>query len=140
VLRFQAMTAGKLNFIPRVALSAFLALVLSLGLLVEGARSETYEADALTINVDRGSREIFGTLVADSLYWYLCWGDGDAHVKIRRLQPGRDKLVTEDQYTDLENNWMVRLRSTAVKGKRIYAEVPGFNNCAAVRSRVITAP
>lgn len=99
-----------------------------------------FEADALTITVDRAAREIRGTLVGDSIYWHMCWGDGDAHVKIRHDQPGHDKLVGEDPYTDLDNNWKVRFRSTAVKGMRIYAEVPGFGNCGSIRSRTVTAP
>lgn len=127
----------------RLATGAIAALLAGLVLAVEPGSSEggaSYQAEALTISVDRAAREIRGTLVADSSYWHFCWGDGDAHVKIRWDRPGHDKLVGEDPYTDFDNNWKVRFRGTAVKGKRIYAEVPGFDNCASVRSRTVTAP
>jgi hypothetical protein len=120
------------------ALLACLALAGEMGSSAEGGA--LHEADALTITVDRAAREIRGTLVADSTYWHFCWGDGDAHVKIRHDQPGHDKLVAEDPYTDFDNNWKVRFRGTALKGMRIYAEVPGFDNCGSVRSRTVTAP
>ena len=81
-----------------------------------------------------------GTLVADSFYWHVCWGDTFAHVKIRRAQPGRDKLVAEDPETDWDNNWKVRFHGRAITGKRIYAEVPGFNSCESVRSHTVRAP
>src|ERR1044072_5766335 len=106
----------------------------------EGSRTPLFRAEALTITVDRAGREIRGTLVADPPYWDMCWGGGDAPVKIRRDQRGRDKLVGEAPYTDFDNNWKVRFHGSAVKGKRIYAEVPGFDNCESVRSRTVRAP
>jgi hypothetical protein len=127
---------GRAKLGSTVALGGLL-LALSTGATAQAAQ---HQAEALTISVDRVAREIRGTLVADSTYWHFCWGDGDAHVKIRRVQPGRDKLVGEDPYTDFDRNWKVRFRGTAIKGKRIYAEVPGFDNCAPVRSRIVRAP
>jgi hypothetical protein len=124
-----------------VAASAVcLGSILAGGPSAEGSRTPFFRAEALTITVDRAAREISGKLVADSTYWHMCWGDGDAPVKIRRVQPGRDKLVGEDPYTDFERNWKVRFRGSAVKGKRIYAEVPGFDKCESVRSRTVRAP
>jgi hypothetical protein len=127
----------------RIALAAAVvaALVLTAASGCPAAqRKALYEADALTIGVDRAAREIRGTLVADSIYWHMCWGDAEAHVKIRHLKPGNDKLLGEDPYTDWDGNWKVRFRAPAVKGKRVYAEVPGFGNCASIRSRTVTAP
>ena len=107
----------------------------------EGDRNLSgFSLDALTISVDRAARELKGTLVADPFYWHVCWRDGDAHVKIRLDRPGRDKLVGEDPYTDWDRNWKFRFRGTANVGKRIYAEVPGFNSCQSVRSRTVRAP
>jgi hypothetical protein len=124
-----------------VALSALcLGSIMAGGSSAEGSRALLFRAEALTITVDKAVREIRGTLVADSTYWHMCWGDGDASVKIRRVQPGRDKLVGEDPYTDFDRNWKVRFHGSAVKGKRIYAEVPGFDNCESVRSRTVRAP
>jgi len=131
-------TAAKL---ASVAVSALcLGSIVASASSAEGSRVFLFRAEALTITVDRNAREIRGTLVADSTYWHMCWGDGDASVKIRRLQPGRDKLVGEDPYTDFDRNWKVRFHGSAVKGKRIYAEVPGFGNCESVRSRTVRAP
>jgi hypothetical protein len=124
-----------------VAVSALcLGSLLAGGSAADGGRTPLFAAEALTITVDRGAREVKGTLVADSIYWHMCWGDGDAHVKIRLDRPGRDKLVGEDPYTDFDNNWKFRFRGTANRGKRIYAEVPGFDNCESVRSRTVRAP
>jgi hypothetical protein len=117
-----------------------LALMLSGGSSAETAYRTGFEADALTIVVDRAAREVSGSLVADSFYWHVCWGDGDAHIKIRREEPGKDKLVGEDPYTDWDRNWKFRFRGTANKGKRIYAETPGFGSCPSIRSRTVTAP
>jgi hypothetical protein len=123
----------------KLAAATIAALLLG-SILAGGSLAEGFRPDALTITVDRAASEIRGTLVADSFYWHVCWGDGDAHVKIRRVQPGRDKLVAEDQYTDWDRNWKVRFHGNAITGKRIYAEVPGFNSCESVRSRTVRAP
>ena len=133
------MATGDARLISFNRVLACLGLILLLGPLTARAEA-TFEAEALTISVDRGAREIHGTLVADSIYWHMCWGDSEAHVKIRRAQPGHDKLVNEDPYTDWDDNWKVVFHGTASKGKRIYAEVPGFDDCAPVRSRIVKAP
>ncbi len=131
---------GRTAKLTSVAVLAVCAGVFAGGPSAEGDRNPLLRAEALTITVDRAARELRGTLVADSLYWHMCWGDGDAPVKIRLDRPGRDKLVGEDPYTDFDRNWKVRFRGTANVGKRIYAEVPGFDNCESVRSRTVTAP
>jgi hypothetical protein len=134
----MARRGAKLTVV--VVALACLGLASVAGSSAESERRPLYEAEALTIVVDRAAREIRGTLVADSVYWHMCWGGAEAHVKIRRHMPGHDKLVGEDPYTDYDGNWKVRFRGTAAKGKRVYAEVPGFNECAAARSRTVTAP
>jgi hypothetical protein len=115
-------------------------LILPAGSPGGSAHREGFEADALTITVDRAARAVSGTLVADSFYWHVCWGDGDARIKIRREEPGRDKTIGEDPYQDWDHNWMFRFHGTANKGKKIYAETPGFGSCPSIRSRTVTAP
>jgi hypothetical protein len=134
------MARTRAAVVAAIAAMACVAVTAAAGSSAEGAGRALYEADALTISVDRAAREVRGSLVADSTYWHMCWGDGDAHVKIRRVEPGRDKLVAEDPYTDWDRNWKVRFHSPAVKGKRIYAEIPGFGNCAPISSRIVQAP
>jgi hypothetical protein len=110
----------------------------------DDARTADYAPQAVTIQVDRAHRILHGKVVADSLYWHECWGDSQIEVKIRRVQPGKDKVVAYDQYTDLQDRYSVHLHNKALKGARVYAQVVGFQvhayTCGEGRSRTVTAP
>ena len=108
------------------------------------ARTADYAPQAVTIQVDRAHRILHGQVVADSLYWHECWGDSQIEVKIRRVQPGPDKVVAYDPYTDFQDRYSVRLHNRALKGARVYAQVVGFQvhsyTCGEGRSRTVRAP
>jgi hypothetical protein len=130
----------------RSYLAVVLAASLGAGLLwaaLAGASHHKYPIDAVTIKVDRGTRTLSGKVVANSTVSHFCSG-GDWPVNVFRVRRGADKKVAHMK-TNFDSEWRFRVRSDALKGKRLYAEVPSFSNgghgsCIGDRSRVVRAP
>ena len=104
-----------------------------------------YYVQAVTIKVDRANDVISGKVIADSFDEHFCTNSGQWPVSVRRVMPGKDKKLTFGMQTNFRGEWRFRVRSDALHGKRVYAEVPDFPNtangfCNGARSRTVTAP
>jgi hypothetical protein len=128
-------------------------VALVLGTLVAGliwatlasAGRNQYHVDSVTIRVDRAANTLSGKVIADSVDGHFCTSQGsDWPVKIRRVLPGRDRVVASTR-ANPSSEWRVVIRSNALQGKRVYAQVPSFPNtangyCNGARSRTVRAP
>lgn len=131
---------------PTRCLAALLIASLGATLIwaaLAGATHHKYPIDAVTIKVDRGARTLSGEVVASSTVSHFCSG-GDWPVNVFMVRRGADKKVAHMK-TNFKSEWRLRVRSDALKGKRVYAEVPSFPNsghgfCIGKRSRTVTAP
>jgi hypothetical protein len=108
-----------------------------------GASHHKYPIDAVTIKVDRAAKTLSGKVVANSTVSHFCSG-GDWPVNVFRVRPGADKKVAHMK-TNFDSEWRFRVRSDALRGKRLYAVVPSFSNgghgsCIGARSRTVRAP
>jgi hypothetical protein len=104
-----------------------------------------YYVEAVTIRVDRANDVISGKVIADSSHEHFCTNSGQWPVSVRRVMPGKDKKLTFGMQTNFRGEWRFRVRSDALHGKRVYAEVPDFPNtangfCNGARSRTVRAP
>jgi hypothetical protein len=103
-----------------------------------------YHVDAVTIKVDRPARVLSGKVIADSVDAHFCTSSNDWPINVRRVMPGKDPKVVHTR-TNFDGEWHFKVRSDALKGKRVYAEVPSFDNnanghCNGARSRTVRAP
>jgi len=117
---------------------ALVALVLGLTPSALAETTHTYPV-SLTIGVDRAAHKISGTIVTDAPSEFC----DSSTVRILRVAPGKDKLVTG--LTPYAGEW--RMKSpAALRGERIYAEVLSYHLpsrpvvCLGARSRTVTAP
>lgn len=107
-------------------------------------RVNNYYVQAVTIKVDRGSRMLSGKVVADSVDVHFCTSSNDWPLNVRMVKPGKDPKIVHTR-TNYSAEWHFKLRSLALKGKRVYAQVPSFHNnangfCNGARSRTVRAP
>lgn len=121
-----------------------LAAVLLWTSLASAGRNQYY-VDSVTIKVDRGARLLSGKVFADSFDEHFCTNSGQWPVSVRRVMPGKDKKLTFGMQTNYSGEWKFKVRSRALKGARVYAEVPSFDNfanghCNGARSRIVRAP
>jgi hypothetical protein len=126
-----------------IALCACFGVVLLWVSLAAAGRNQYY-VQAVTIKVDRTAKKLSGKVLADSADTHFCTSSNDWPVNIRMVQPGPDKKVVHTR-TNFSAEWRFTVRSDALKGKRLYAEVPSFANpangfCNGARSRAVTAP
>ena len=109
-----------------------------------GPRVHYYRVQAVTIKVDRASRTLSGKVVVDSFDAHFCTSSNDWPVNVYRVKRGSDDKVAHTR-TNFDAEWHFKVRSAALKGKRVYAKVPSFHNqangfCVGARSRTVQAP
>jgi hypothetical protein len=107
------------------------------------ASHNRYEVERVTIQVDRPDREIRGEVFSSSTVHHFCTG-GDWPVRLRLIRPGKDKTVGFPTRTNFRDEYRFR-PPMSIKGKRVYAEVPSYQNgahgsCIGKRTRTVTSP
>jgi hypothetical protein len=118
---------------------AGLALLLVLGAVGAQAVTHTYPV-TVTIKVDRANHRLSGSVLSDAPAQFC----EQATVRVRRVMPGRDKVVARVFPNDLAE-WRFTVGRN-LRGARVYAEVSQYHLpsrpvvCLGDRSRTVTAP
>jgi hypothetical protein len=132
---------GKLYF------TAAIAACLGAGVIWAGfaaAGRNPYHVQAVTIKVNRATKTLSGAVVADSTVVHFCTSSNDWPLNILMVRAGPDKKLAHMR-TNFDAEWRFKVRSAALRGKRLYAQVPSFPNsangyCFGARSRAVRAP
>lgn len=123
-------------------LAAFLGALALMGGGAAAKNSNVYRVEKVTIKVDRGARQVSGTVISEGDAAYFCTS-GFWAIKIRVVGPGKDKVIRK--LSTHAGDYTLKFRSADTKGERVYAEVPTFRNpsgalCVGARSQTVTAP
>jgi hypothetical protein len=129
----------------RIAIA--LCACLGIGLLVvslAAAGRNQYHVQAVTIKVDREARILSGKVIVDSFDAHFCTSSNDWPLNVHMVRRGRDPKLVHTR-TNFSGEWRFKVRSAALRGKRVYAQVPSFPNhangyCNGARSRTVRAP
>jgi hypothetical protein len=118
---------------------AGLVSLLILGVADAGAVTHTYPV-TVTIKVDRANRRLSGSVLSEAPSQFC----EQATVRVRRVMPGRDKVVARI-FPNTYSQWRFTVGPN-LRGARVYAEVSQYHLpsrpvvCLGDRSRTVTAP